>query len=101
MVGRESGGPEVLGADPRGAPVDEGVLRMDVAISLHDLSAAPEPPDLDAGRQQTPHDPLVVLFDAADGRAVKEDPDAKAPSSRRGEGRRDPHALQRADADLN
>jgi len=67
MVGRESGGPEILGADPRGAPVDEGVLRMEVAISLHDVRATREPADLDAGRQQTAHDPVFVRFDAADG----------------------------------
>jgi len=67
MVVRESGRPEVLGADPRGAPVDEGVLRVEVAISLHDVRPAREPSDLDAGRQQTPHDPVFVLFDATDG----------------------------------
>src|SRR2546428_78204 len=66
MVWRESSGPEVLGADPGGAPVDEGVLRMEVAISLHDIGAAHEPADIDAGRQQTAHDPVFVLFDAAD-----------------------------------
>src|SRR5438445_8988942 len=48
MVWRESSGPEVLGADPGGAPVDEGVLRMDAARSLHDIGAAPEPPHTEA-----------------------------------------------------
>src|SRR5437879_4937970 len=101
MVWRESSGPEVLGADPGGAPVDEGVLRMEVAISLHDIRAADEPANIDAGRQQTAHDSVFVLFDAADWRAVEQDSDPHAPSSRRGENRRDPLALKCVDADLD
>src|SRR5437867_183011 len=65
-VRRETRVPEVLRTDPCHPPVDDCVLRVMVAIPLHDVGSAREPSDVDAGRQQTTHDPVFVLFDTSD-----------------------------------
>jgi len=100
-IGRETRVPEVLRADPRHPPVDDRVLRVEVSIPFHDLGSACEPSDLDARGQQTAHDPVFIIFDASDGRAVQQDPDMHAAFGRRPEDGGDPFALERVHADLD
>ncbi len=100
-VGGKSRLSEVLGSDPRGGIVHDGVFRMEVPIPLHEILPAREEPDPGAGGLEGADQLPFLRLDPADGRSLQQDSDRDpSPCGIREDGR-DPLARERVHADLD
>src|SRR5207245_9735288 len=81
---------EILGPDPRRACVDDGVLRVQVAVPLDDVRTTREPAHLDARSEEPTNHPMSRAPDPPDRRAIEEHANLHPALGRGREDRRDP-----------